>query len=141
MYRKFSLSLSLSLLGALGTKLCCRICLTGDKEAGPHNPALGSHCLWAAWALLSRRKFGNSSHPKAHLPIKITSVSCWPQHPYLSIERWIHLPSCPQGPPNHRSTFLDLYTFFLMSLSLSSTWKRHGRERLVASHLQLEGPF
>lgn len=31
------------------------------------------------------------------------------------------LSSYPQGPPNHHSTFLDLYILFFMSFSFSST--------------------
>lgn len=44
------------------------------------------------------------------------------------------LSSYPQGPPNHHSTFLDLYILFFMSFSFSSTWRRRGRGRAWLLH-------
>lgn len=81
LYRKCSLSLSLSLQGALGAKLCRRICPTGGKGASLPYPCSNQSLPVGCLALLNKTKSGNPSHPEAHLPIKITNMSCWRQHP------------------------------------------------------------
>lgn len=129
LYRKFSLSLQ----GALGAKCAAKsIPLEARRPAPPYlcsSQSLSVGCLGTS----GQEEVGNPSHPKAHLPIKITNVSCWQQH-LQPLEDGHTCSVAQKGHPTIIPRSWIFTHFFIMSLSLSSTWRRCGRGRAWLLH-------